>query len=189
MSKKTFIQILAPWLSVLIFWLGFNNAWAAILGYHAQILFWHRRNAFPAWLRKPRPGWTWTLPLLLTAPVLVAFLPWFLKMDIGEWMSAHRLSFIGFVLMVPYFGIVHPVLEQAHWRPLRARTAWAHPAFAGYHLLVLHSLLTPLGLGLAFVVLWGASMFWQRIPRGTAIFSHQLADTGVAVAGLWLWVQ
>ncbi|MCC5847159.1 MAG: hypothetical protein JJU29_03615 [Verrucomicrobia bacterium] len=183
---KIFLQMFAPWLSVLIFWLGFRNAWAAILGYHAQVLLWHRREDLWRWFRQPRPGARWTLPLLLTAPVMIAFLPWFLETEISAWMAAHGLSAIGFVFMVPYFGIVHPVLEQGHWGPLRLRTRWAHPMFAGYHLLVLSSLLTSLGLLLAFVVLYGASLFWQRIPRGTAILSHQLADTGVALAGLWM---
>ncbi len=62
------------------------------------------------------------------------------------------------VAMVAYFGLVHPLLEQAHWTPLREATPIAHVAFAGYHMLVLASLLTVPWLAVCFVILTAASV-------------------------------
>ena len=185
---KTALQVLAPWISVLVFWVGFQNAWAALLGYHVQILCWHPHEIRRAWHRPtPCPSWVWIL--LLTAPVMILLLPAFLRIPITDWLQAHGLTLLGFTFMIPWFGIVHPILEQIHWTPLRNRTPLAHPLFAGYHLLVLHELLTQPGLFLSFAVLCTASIFWHHIPRPTAIRSHQLADTGIALAGLWFLLQ
>ena len=83
--------------------------------------------------------------------------------------------------MIPYFGLVHPLLEQMHWRPLRESTAWSHPIFAGYHMLVLSSLLSWPWLLLCFVVLLTGSLFWRQVVRATSsltvpVLSHVIAD-------------
>ena len=62
--------------------------------------------------------------------------------------------------------------------------------FAGYHMLVLHSLLSTPWLILTFIVLTTASVVWQQMTKyslGLAlpITSHILADFGVIVAA---WV-
>ena len=92
--------------------------------------------------------------------------------------------------MIPYYGIIHPILEQIHWAPLREKTPLAHLAFAGYHVLVVYSLLTPPWLVLCFGVLAAASFVWQRMTTRTTslagpIVSHVLADLGVVVVA-WL---
>jgi len=92
--------------------------------------------------------------------------------------------------MIPYFGLIHPVLEQVHWAALRDSTPLAHPLFAGYHMLVLHSLLPLPWLILSFVVLTMASFAWQRMAKMTGnlalpVASHALADLGVIIAA-WL---
>lgn len=91
--------------------------------------------------------------------------------------------------MVPYFGIIHPFLEQLHWGQLREKTVAAHPLFAGYHILVLYTLLSLPWLIACFVILTGASFAWQQMQKQTnSIFvpyiSHALADTGVIIATL-----
>jgi hypothetical protein len=92
--------------------------------------------------------------------------------------------------MIPYFGLVHPLLEQLHWGPLRERTPWAHVFFAGYHVLVLGSLLRLPWLVLCALLLAGASMAWKHMAKrtgslGAPVASHVGADLGVILAA-WL---
>ena len=186
------LKLLAPYLAVGVFWCGFSNAWLAILAYHAQVFLWSGK-AFPRIMRPTRSRDLFlALPTVFTGPLLYFLLPYVTHTDVLTWLTDHRLTGLSFLVMIPYFGLVHPYLEQAHWAPLRRRTLWAHPLFAGYHMLVLFSLLSPGWLVLCFVVLAGASYLWQRISEKThgltvATVSHVLADLGVVVAA-WLSV-
>lgn len=186
------LRLAAPYLAVGVFWLLFHNAWLAILAYHAQILWW-------AWgshpkLVKPRPTLTtWLiLPSALAGPLLYFLLPYVTRTDLSGWLAHNRLSGAEFLFMIFYFGLVHPVLEQIHWAPLRETTPFAHFAFAGYHMLVLYSLLTVPWLALCFVVLVVASWLWQQMARESGsllppIASHVVADLGIIIA-VWLGI-
>ncbi len=185
------LKLLAPYLAVAVFWCGFSNAWLAILAYHVQVLLWSRCS-LPR-MRGPakRRDLLLALPTVVTGLLLYFLLPHITHTDFSTWLTDHRLTGIAFLIMIPYFGFVHPYLEQAHWGPLRKRTALAHPLFAGYHLLVLFSLLSVGWLVLCFVVLTAASYLWQKISEQTgdltvATVSHVLADLGVVVAA---WVS
>ena len=180
------LQILAPWLSVLLFWFWLRHAWAAMLGYHAQILYWRRRELLVAFRRRPARSHLAALPLLGSGLLLVWLLPGWAQMPLGDWMAAHQLSPQGFLWMIPWFGLLHPRLEQLHWRPLCAATPWAHAAFAGYHALVLASLLPPWLLTLCTLGLALVSRIWQQFPEEFAVRTHQAADTGIALGALWL---
>jgi hypothetical protein len=79
------------------------------------------------------------------------------------------------------------ILEQLHWSQLREQTGWSHLCFAGYHVLVLYSLLTLPWLLLCLVVLLAASLCWKQLERATRsltvpVVSHVLADLGVVLA-------
>lgn len=180
------LRFAAPYLAVGVFWCVFENAWPAILAYHAQILWW-ARGAHPA-LARPRlsPLALLILPFALAGPVLAFLLPHIAHTDLAAWLGRYHLTGPGLIVMTFYFGLVHPVLEQIHWAPLRERTPLAHAAFAGYHLLVLASLLPVPWLAVCFVVLWVASWLWQRMTRAagslwTAIASQAAADIGVVL--------
>jgi hypothetical protein len=59
--------------------------------------------------------------------------------------------------------------------------------FAGYHVLVLASLLPVPWLAICFVILVGSSVAWKRMVRRSgsvvpAVFSHVLADLGIVLA-------
>ena len=187
------LKLLAPYIAILIFWLGLNSAWATILAYHVQIVFWswHR---MPALVR----GWngrlfvTTVLPCLLAGPIAYLLLPCMTQPSgLPEWLAAHGLTGMRMTLMIPYFGIVHPLLEQAHWSDLRSRGWIAHLAFAGYHAIVLVSLLTTPWLILCLGVLMAASAIWtlvgSRVHLGLLIpaCGHICADSGIVVAA-WL---
>lgn len=183
------LKLLAPYFAVIPFWLVLGSGWLAILAYHAQALLW-ARGAWPN-LRKPKPSpliW-FVVPSALAGPVMYVLLPYITRTDLATWLVAHGLGRTSLLAMVAYFGIVHPFIEQMHWSPLRERTLWAHVAFAGYHVLVLYSLLTIPWLIVSFVVLLVASMGWQRMERETGsptipVTSHVLADLGIIVAAL-----
>ena len=187
---KLLLKLLAPYFAVAVFWCGLSNAWLAILVYHAQILFWSRgklpRLSRPDSLR----SFLFALSALFIGPILYFLLPIITHSGISTWLEAHHLSKETALLMIPYFGLIHPILEQTHWEPLRKRTPLAHPLFAGYHLLVLYSLLPVLELVLCFVFLTGASCLWQRISDRTgsptvSVLSHTLTDLGMIIAA-WL---
>ena len=182
--------MLAPYFAVLVFWVGLSNAWLTIAAYHAQILFWWWREGTRPW--KPIARWQLllALPTVATGPLTYFLLPLFLKVSLSSWLTAHHLTGVPFLLMIPYYGIVHPILEQIHWDPLRQATPWAHGAFAAYHMLVLVSLLRAPWLILCFVILGAASLSWHEMSRRgagllTPMLSHILADFGMVVAA-WI---
>jgi len=185
------LRLAAPYVAVIIFWIGFRNAWLALLAYHAQILFWSRRTSF--WFQRPREmrDLLFALPTAVAGPFLYVFLSFAVDVDVAAWLADHHLTGAALVLMIPYFGLVHPFLEQRHWAPLREATPLAHPLFAGYHMLVLYSLLTAPWLILCFTVLMTASVAWRAMDRrefGYAVpLSHALADLGIVIVA-WLSV-
>jgi hypothetical protein len=184
------LKLLAPYIAVVVFWCLWPNAWLAILAYHVQIVLWRTPRLHEArGFRRPKAV-ALVLPTVLTGPVLYVLLPFITRTDISSWLAAHRLSGVSLLCMIPYFGLVHPVLEQIHWHPLRQETAWFHPVFGGYHIVVLGSLLTIPWLILCLCVLVAASLAWKRMTRATGSLivpavSHSLADLGVIVAA-WL---
>lgn len=191
-QERYLLKLLAPYLAVGVFWCGRSNAWLAILAYHAQVLFWARTSGPPGhgtWRPIPWRLLPLVLPAALAGPLLYVLLPTIAGDGLPAWLADHRLSGALLAAMIPYFGLVHPVLEQLHWAPLRARTAWAHLVFAGYHMLVLSSLLPTSWLVACFALLTSVSALWHELSRrsdglSAAILSHALADLGV-VAAAW----
>ncbi len=190
---KPYLQLLAPYIAVLICWNIFQNAWAAIALYHLQILFWAvhapRKKLFGGFNLKYL---VFAVPAAAAGPALYLLLPFITRTELSEWLSAYGLAGPGLAAMIPYFGIIHPLLEQIHWSRLREQTALAHPLFAGYHLLVLASLLTLPWLSVCFIILLTASVCWQYFTRKTGnlllpVFSHILADLSLILAA-WIIV-
>jgi hypothetical protein len=173
---------------VLVFWCGCRHAWLTILVYHLQVLFWSGGN-----LAAARRGWNarafavGALPALAAGPLLYALLPVMAPPDqLRAWLAAFGLTRTAWVVMIPYFGLVHPFLEQVHWSPLR-RDGWsAHLAFAGYHALVLYSLLPVPWLLLCLAVLVAVSALWARLESASGLLvplcGHVFADLGIVLA-------
>lgn len=187
---KQTLKLLAPYLAVAVFWCGLSSAWLAILAYHAQILFWARRDFTAIGSGCRRRIMLLALPAALGGPLLYVLLPFITHTELAAWLSSHHLSGWSFMLMIPYFGLLHPLLEQIHWAPLREQTPLAHPLFAGYHLLVLFSLLTGPWLIVCFAILTAASFLWKELTQRThsiavPVVSHILADAGIIMAA-WL---
>lgn len=188
------LRLAAPYLAVGIGWCLFENAWLAILAYHAQILWW-ARGTRPR-LARPHVSRSllFMLPCALAGPALYVLLPHIARVDPAGWLERYHLTGAALLAMAFYFGLVHPLLEQIHWAPLRERTWLAHPAFAGYHLLVLASLLPLVWLAVCFGVLWFASWWWLRMTRAAgsllpAVLSQAAADLGVVLVALGASMQ
>ena len=102
-------------------------------------------------------------------------------------MAERHLSRTTILWLLPYFGLVHPWLEQLHWQPLRERGAWAHLLFAGYHVWVLLALTSWPWLVFIFLLLAAVSWLWRTLTACAgnlipAYLSHALADVGIVVA-------
>ncbi|MDF7825857.1 hypothetical protein P4B35_17640 [Pontiellaceae bacterium B12227] len=194
---------LIPYFAVLLGMKTFHNAWVTILLYHAGILL------FLFW-RKPSDGWktVWgglRTPLLIpgavvcamAAPVIYFMWPFFQSSEniLPEWLAKYGLTGWSWFLLIPYFSIIHPVLEEIHWRgiaPDRVKgLCWQDLLFAGYHVLVLHELLFWPWLFLVFGVLAGSSFFWRWAADkfggyGLPVLTHAAADAGVVVGVCFL---
>jgi len=192
--RAVVLKMLAPYLAVLVFWRLFHHAWACILVYHLQILLWSRWNVLRAAM-----GWNARLFSLAgigfaaAGPLAFVLWPHMARVAADAWLTAHGLAGPARWLMIPYFGIVHPLLEQAHWSPLRAHPRsgpLAHLAYAGYHVIVLWSLMPPPWVAAAIASLLLASVAWRQLERAAGgglaipVLTHMLADTGLVCAAV-----
>jgi hypothetical protein len=176
----------APYLAVGVFLFVFHSAWLAILGYHVQIVAWSRGRIGIPDRPKGSALTSFLLPCALVGPALWVMLAFSPSVHLAPWLATYHLTGWAVLAMVPYYAVVNPVLEEVHWTPLRERTAFAHVAFAGYHVMLLSTLLAWPWLVVAFAALTVASMVWKRSSREArslvpAILSHGTADLGIIV--------
>lgn len=181
---KLLLKLLAPYFAVGLCWCVLKNGWLTILAYHAQVIVWNRGSLYTLhWPNKKR--WMLAaLPTLIAGPLAWILLPYITHTDLGAWLAEYKLTEWSLLLMIPYFGIIHPALEQLHWEPLREQNPAAHFFFAGYHMLVLGSLVTAPWLTFCFIALATASFAWQLLTYRSgsltsATLSHILADLGI----------
>ena len=196
---------LVPYIAVLIGMYLLHSAWAALLLYHVGIIaFLLIFRPFNIW----KKAWAGLkTPLLfpsigicaMVAPVIYFMWPWFAASPsiLPEWLAGLGLTGLSWILLIPYFSIVHPMLEEIHWRGIAPDPfkwlSWQDLLFAGYHVLVLFQLLHWPWLFLVFGVLVGSSIFWRWAAStfggyGLTILTHATADAGVVV-GAWLLLQ
>lgn len=178
-----------------VFWIGLRSAWATILFYHALILLFSRRR-----LGEVIRGWNTkaffaaAIPCIAAGPLTFVLLPSITRVSTASWLGAYGLEGTSLLLMIPYYGILHPVLEQAHWGALRRHPRlWpvACVLFAGYHGLVLSSLMKPPWVAICVAILLGSSLAWRRIEGRTGgllvpVLSHVTADAGMITAAYLL---
>ena len=187
---KQVLKLLAPYFAVAVFWCVFSNAWLALIAYHVQILLWSRKSNIIIGRPSTKRIMLLALPTALAGPLVYLLLPYITHVSLSVWLAKYHLSGISLLMMIPYFGIIHPCLEQIHWSSLHDSTPFSHIMFEVYHMLVLYSLLTLPWLILCFIVLLTASYIWQYMTRQTGslalpVLSHVLADFGVVLAA-WI---
>jgi hypothetical protein len=113
---------------------------------------------------------------------------------LGAVLSRFGLSGASWAVFAVYYATVHPFLEELHWRvdaPAGSVPSWWDAGFAGYHVLVLHYFITPLWIGVAFVVLLLTSWLWRLAARrfgGLAVplLSHAAADASIVLAASFI---
>lgn len=129
----------------------------------------------------------------MAAPVVYFMWPWFAASDgiLPEWMARYSLTGWMWLLLIPYFSIIHPVLEEIHWRGITPKEGAGLSRydflFAGYHILVLFQLIHWPWLFLVFGVLAGSSCFWRWAADrfggyALPILTHAVADGAVIIA-------
>lgn len=188
-----------PYIAVLIGMYLFQSAWLAILLYHIGVIgFLFFRKSTGLWMRMGRGLGT---PLLvpglivcaMAAPVVYFMWPWIAISEniLPRWLAYYGLSGWAWWLLIPYFSIVHPILEELLWREIGSdcnpRICRQDLMFAGYHVLVLFQLVKTPWLILVFVVLTSSSIFWRWAARrfGGCLLptlTHAVADAGVMIA-------
>ena len=115
----------APCVTTPVCLLGLRSGWAAILAYHGVILL-----SLAVWGRnagvRPFAG-RWT-PLsitvcflsAMTGPALYLLLPSISRGSLHDRLVANGLSGVAWLLLIPYFSLVNPALEEMYWRGLLA---------------------------------------------------------------------
>jgi tetrahydromethanopterin S-methyltransferase subunit C len=181
------LKVLAPYFAVGVFWALFQNAWLSIIAYHAQIVLWNfkRIKTEKFLLNKLSVG---LVILSAFAGVFIYFmLPHITNKSLNDWFLEYKISNRSIYFLIPYFGIVHPFLEQKHWKGIRDTTLFSHIAFAGYHAVVLVTLLKVEWVLVSLGVLLSISFFWKFVndkngSDSATILSHIFADFGIILA-------
>ena len=116
--------------------------------------------------------------------------------SLSEWLTQNKLTGNALLLLIPYFGIIHPPIEQLHWHPLtklpKPYNYISHLAFAAYHGLVLYPILQPFWVIVCIVILSSISFLWSFVRQQNfsnplkgqylSCLSHILADIGIVTA-------
>ena len=194
----------APYLAVFVGLYYFQHAALSILLYHGQVALWRlfsaQRSDYPVF-----QGWSARdaamviLPVTLSAPILILLMPIMIQpgLVLSAWLTAYGLEGPWLWVFAAYFGLVHPLIEEIHWAPVRQRLrpVWCvHLAFAFYHVPVLQLLLQLPWAILAGALLFAASWIWailERKHQGTLlpILSHTTADAVIIATVLLMAVN
>jgi len=207
MTAVRIVGALWPSVAVLLGLYGLHSAWAAVLLYHFGIVAFalvlrRRRSSDPTDETIPlselgRRTLRWMLPVTIMCALSgVAFYllwDWIVQpgVSLSSWLGERGMSGWSWWLFVPYFGLLHPVLEELHWSRLVAglpsQVGLFDALFAGYHLLVLASLVRWPWLLLIFVILVCSSVFWRQMYRSretrfVPLLTHGAADLSIVIA-------
>lgn len=177
----------APFIATLIFWIYLEDAWFTLLAYHVQIRFWQKSTVKMHISSPISKDFLLILPSALSGVFLYYLIPYITKVDISNWLICYKLETLPMVLLIPYFGIIHPILEQMHWQPLWRKSKAYHLLFAGYHLIILHSLLSISWLLVVFIVLTSTSYLWAYLALKyksltIPILFHIFSDLSIILA-------
>ncbi len=194
-----FLRCLIPYAAVLVGLYWWENAWSALLLYHAGMAFYLALTGKLRFLRlsfaNVRAAVIFSALGLAAWPALyllwpAARLP---GLEMAKELSRFGLSGLSLAAFAVYYSTVHPLLEEMFWRfdtdgsPLFFSEDLL---FAGYHMLVLVFFLKPAFIAAVFAVLAVSGMAWRRmVLRGgrlEAVLSHAAGDAATMAAALML---
>ncbi len=197
-DKKWLLPIL-PYIAVVAGVHLFNNAWLALLGFHASILIMLaivRPNIPVSVLFKSKsPKWILISVLVCGTSGIGLYLLWgmfAIAPDLPAQLGTMGLSSsTSWLLFITYFSLVNPLIEEYFWRGyLGSNTKKPYIGdlvYAGYHALVLWGKVHPLIILLALIILTSVGWFWRQISREdegllAAVLGHMAADFSILFA-------
>jgi hypothetical protein len=197
-DKKWLLPIL-PYIAVVAGVHLFNNAWLALLGFHASILIMLaivRPNIPVSVLFKSKsPKWILISVLVCSTSGIGLYLLWNmfaiapdLPAQLGTMGLSSSTSWLAFIA---YFSLVNPLIEEYFWRGYLGSNSkklyLGDAVYAGYHALVLWGKVHPLIILLALMILTSVGWFWRQISREdegllAAVLGHMAADFSILFA-------
>jgi membrane protease YdiL (CAAX protease family) len=199
---KTRLRSFAPAVPYVAIFVGVHvvqNAWVAILLYHATMAAILMADTPAGLVRAVRSGWNARAAVAGVAACagsgILIYLLWpYIRLEgatMQETLSRLGLEGTSWLVFGVYFVTVHPLSEELGWRcyrvPAAKRPHWTDAAFAGYHILVLVLFVKPPWVLVAFAVLALSSWGWRWLVRrqgglGVVLVSHAAADLSVFLA-------
>ena len=188
--------LLMPYLTVGLGLHVFQNAWAAILAYHAGILLLLRFAEFSDPIPFHRPASLWKMigfaALGLTAGLAMYFL-WpfvFVSDNLPGTIERWGLTRATWPFFIAYSALVNPWLEEIYWRGWlgsAAKRPILHDfVFGGFHLVILARFLSPIWLAVALFILAFSGWMWRQVDRVersmlAASLFHMAADVSILI--------
>ena len=185
------IAALIPYPAVIIGMYILHSAWLSIILYHLGILLFLRHNKISLKLPQTPKAYLGSLLLFPAIAVTYFMLPIITRqnVDLNIWLVKYGLDGVLWILFIPYFSIVHPILEEVHWQKnitTKNNLSVNHFIFAGYHILVLFTLIKPTWLILVFTILSLFSYLMkltnQRLSLTVNVVIHGALDFAVVAA-------
>lgn len=176
----------------------FKNAWAALLGFHAAILFviflrrpQHSPSIFFQSVNKKLFFFTILLCALsgLSLYVLCSFLG--IASNLGAQLADLGLHGNIWVWFISYFSIINPFVEEYFWRAMLGSNTrlfyLGDLIYAGYHIMVVWNKTSPMSIVLVVLALIFIGWFWRQLYRKdgsllTPVVSHAVADFSILLA-------
>lgn len=225
--KKNALVILGallPYLAVIIGLYIFHHAYIALLLYHSLIwgyMYTQKRyNIFEQDTQTKevkKSLWTkYIVFVLITAcsgPLVYTYIrflqPYLQKaikippLQLFDYLAYYQVFSFSIPLFIVYFGIVHPLIEQKHWRALfyhinlnhdKKMGIILHLLFALYHIVVLYTLMPFPILLLVFWLLFFVSIIWNYFMKHNISFtyllvSHIITDTSMVIGVAIIYVR
>jgi hypothetical protein len=187
------LALLLPYPAIGIGLYLFQNAWVAIGFYHLGILSLLITDRKRPPLRNLLSGWKWTWAGVIPGAGLSGLLiyslwPLMQHFNMDVQLTAFGLARASWILFLPYYAFLNPLLEQVYWRgylghPAR-RVRIEDVAFGGYHFFTMICFVQWPWAMITFIILTGTAWLWRQIVRETGglfipLLSHITADVSI----------
>jgi hypothetical protein len=196
MTNKKWLLPILPYIAVVAVVHLFNNAWLALLGFHASILIMlaviRPNTPINILIKSKSPKWVLLSVLVCSTSGFGLYLLWDL-FGIAPNMPARLVSMglnssASWLAFITYLSLVNPLIEEYFWRGVLGSNSKkpyiGDAVYAGYHALVLWGKVYPVMILSAFIVLTSVGWFWRQISREdegllAAVLGHIVADFSI----------
>ena len=192
---KKYVAPLVPYPAMILGMLILQNAWAAILIYHACMVLIMAFSTSGVTLKRYFYSKSLLLPLVtaligIAGGVLLYYLWPYLAIpsDLADYLRKIGLSSTTWPWFLAYFILINAALEEYFWRGFLGNSS-SQPVlndfwYSGYHVIVLAGKMSWWWLAGIFVVLAGAAWLWRQMnhwSRGLlpSLIFHFTADASI----------